>query len=144
MVEDNRILLKYEHLNDAGFIGALKDLVNFKTDDFTLVYKLEKILGKVESDSAKAGNEWAKLLKNVELVEVEENGKKTKKPKDEAAYEKLMAEFVATPCTVGNYFKVHFNEIIGYKMSAADMRALKPILTGYEVLEKGPEDGKTN
>jgi hypothetical protein len=144
MESDNKIVLTYENLNDANFIGALKGLVNYKTDDFTVAYKLKKILDKVNADSLKAGKEWDKKIAALEYVEVEQNGKKTKQPKDMPAFEKMQEEFVATKCEVGNYFKIHFNEIIGYKLSAADMLGLEPILTGYDVLEKGKEDGKTN
>ena len=142
MMQTEQIKLKYENLNDAGFIGALKGLVNHKTDDFTLAYKLKKILDKVNAESTKAGKEWDKKLATVEYTEVENNGRKEKQPKDMEAFEKMQAEFTALECEVGNQFKVHFNEIVGYKMSAADMLCLEPILTGYDVLEKGNEDGK--
>jgi hypothetical protein len=139
---ESKIELTYENLNDQGFMGALKGLVNHKFDAFTTTYKIKKILDKVNSESKKAGAEWEKKLASIEMVEVENNGRKDRQPKDMAAFERMQEEFVLTKCDVGNHYKIHFNEILGYKMSAADMLGLEPILTGYDVLEKGGDDGE--
>ena len=136
-----KIELTFKTLNDQGFISAMRGLVNHKFDAMTTAYKLKKIIDKVDSESKKAGELWSQEYSKLELVEIPDSGGQ-KQPKDQEAFSKFQEEFLSTPCEVGNRFKLHVNEIVGYKLSAVDLMALAPILTGYDVLEEGAEDGK--
>lgn len=128
------IELSFKNLNDQAFIGAIRGLVNHKFDSLQTAYKVKKILDKVDSESKKAGELWQQEYAKLEMVEGESGHKE---PKDKEAFKKLEQDFLATKCDVGNRFKLHINEIIGYKLSAVDMMALEPVLEGFDVLEEG-------
>mgnify|MGYP003348902072 FL=1 len=71
------------------------------------------------------------------MVEVgEKDGPTQRVPKDGKAFEKFQQDFLAIKCEMGNRFKLHVNELVGYKFSALDFTSLDPVLTGFEVLEK--------
>ena len=133
------IELKFKNLNDQGFIGSLKGLVNHKWEDMTTAYRLKRLLDKVDSESKRAQEFWQEQFKKIELVE--ENGQKT--PKDVKAFEEMQKSFLETPCEMGNRQKFHINSFIGYKFSAVEMLALEPILAGLEELEnEGGDNGE--
>lgn len=138
-----KIELTFRNLNDQNFIQAMRGLVNHKFDAMTTAYKLKKIIDKVDSESKKASELWAQEYAKLEMEEIPDSGG-LKKPKDAEAFAKFQEEFLNTPCEVGNRFKLHINEVVGYKMSAVDLMALAPILEGYDVLEEGTQDGKEN
>jgi hypothetical protein len=126
-------VLKYKTLNDQNFINALRNLVNFKTDDFKVGYKLSKILDKVDSQSEIAQKAWVAVGSKLEWEDVEGGDRK---PKDPSAYQKAENDFLEIECDFGNCRKVAITELLGYKFSAVEIKALAPILDGLEELDK--------
>lgn len=124
--------IKYKNLNDRNFIDALRGLVNFKTDNFKVSYKLRKILDKVDAESAMAQKLWADAALKLEWEDLEGGGKK---PKDPEAYKKAEADFLDVTADFSNCRRVHINELLGHKISGLELKALEPILEGLEELE---------
>ena len=136
------IELKFKDLQDNNFINTLKGLVNHKFDDFTTAYALKKILDKIDSESAHASKLWHSHVSKLELVPTTD-GSTPNEPVDKEAFKKFSDNFAETKCEVGNRFKLHINDLIGYKLSAVEMGALTPVVYGFEVLEKeGDQNGK--
>lgn len=123
--------IKYRHLNDQNFINALKGLVNFKTDNFKVSYKLTKILDKVDAESSVAQKLWADAALKLEWEDVEGGGKK---PKDPVKYKETEASFLDVDCDFSNCRRVNIHELLGYQLSAVEMKALEPILDGLDEL----------
>ena len=139
------IELTFKQLNDRAFIESVRGLVNHKFDAFTTAYKLKKIMDKIDSESKKAGDLWQQEYNKLEMEEVAPEGApegtpKMKRPKDPEAFKKFQDQFLETKCEVGNRYKLHINEILGYKLSAVEMVTLEPILEGFDVLEEREEE----
>lgn len=133
------IEMSFRTLNDPQFIQSLKGLVNHKFDDFTVAYKLTKIMNLAESQSEIASNLWNKHQSKIEFVPVDETQPEgPKKPKNMSAFKDFEEGFLNTKCDVGNRHKIEVSDLVGYKLSAVDMVVLKPILTGFEALETEP------
>lgn len=132
----SKVQLKYKNLKDHLFIESLKVLVNHKTTDLTVSYRLKRILDLIDSESNKAQNMWNKLAKEVEYLPTDPNNEKSPKiPKDPLAFAKMEADFEDTLCEERNIFKLSVNDIVGASLSAVDLLALDPVLEGWEVLE---------
>ena len=131
------IELTFENLNDPQFIESVRGLVNHKWDAMTTAYRLKKIMDKIDSESKKASELWKQEYNKLEMEEItSEHGAPIKRPKNPTAYEAFQRDFLATKCEVGNRYKLHVNDLIGYKFSAVDMVKLEPIMEGFEVLEE--------
>ena len=148
--KNQQIELTYGNLNDPQFFQILRNLVNHKFSNYTTSYRLLKVMDVVESESKKAMKAWNDINAKVEYVNTNpEDPKSPKVPKDAKAFEELQEEFNKTPCEVGNRFKIHINDLIGYELSAVDMKFLSGLVYGWEVLEteseqKGVPHGKVN
>lgn len=136
--QEQPIVLSYKDINNHGFIQALRGLVNHKWDAMTTAYKLTRVMDKVDSESKKAQEAWRKIIDT--QIEWEGEGQE-RKPKSQEEYKKKEEEFLSMQFDLGKWKKFSVNDFLGYKFSAVELHALSPLMTGFDVLEEGNQDG---
>jgi len=138
------VQITYGNLADQQFIQSLKKLVNHPFGDYTVSYRLLKIMDLIEAQSKQAEKVWSSIVSKVEVVSTDEtNPNSPKEPKNPAEFYKLRQEFEATVCEAGNRFKIDIQDLAGAALSAVDLKYLGGVIFGLEKLEE-TQEGETS
>lgn len=131
------VKLSYETLNNPMFIEGLRKLVN---TPFHLKqsYWIGRMQEKVMNESKKARLEWVKILN--EKVEWEGEGA-DRVPKHPGQLMELEKEFLTKEFDLGKCEPLDVQNLDAAQLTALEVMALKPILTGLELLG---DDGGEN
>lgn len=132
--------LSYQTLNNPMFIEGLRKLVN---TPFHLKqsYWIGRMQEKVMQESKAARMEWVKILN--EKIEWEGEGDQ-RQPKHPGQLMELEKEFLMKEFNLGKCEPLHVQNLDAAQLTALEVMALKPILTGLELLEDNGGESEQN